>query len=171
MPPPQWRWYTCAMPNHTVHRAAPSLLRRLIAMVYDTLLVLPIIMAVVALGMAINAAISGSEAQPLHPQLVQALTLITCIVFFTLFWRKSGQTLGMQAWRIQLVSFTEETVTVGQCIRRCLGATLSAVCFGLGYWWCLFDRNKRCWHDYLSGTELILLEKKKKTSTTPPAAG
>ena len=33
---------------------------------------------------------------------------------------------------------------------------------GLGYLWCLVDRRNRYWHDYLSGTELILLPKQEK---------
>ena len=68
----------------------------------------------------------------------------------------------MQAWRIKLVSFKGERITSGQAIGRCLAAALSALCLGIGYWWCLFDSNHRYWHDYLSGTELILLPKKKR---------
>ena len=39
---------------------------------------------------------------------------------------------------------------------------LSAACVGLGYLWCLFDRDKRYWHDILSGTRLVLLPKRQK---------
>ena len=45
---------------------------------------------------------------------------------------------------------------------RCLGALLSAACLGLGYLWKLVDRNHRYWHDYLSGTRLVLLPKRGK---------
>jgi len=69
----------------------------------------------------------------------------------------------MQAWRIKLVGFDGAQPTLGKIAIRCLGATLSAACLGLGYLWCLVDRNGRYWHDYLSGTELILLPKQKKS--------
>lgn len=156
---------------------APALPRRLIAMVYDTFLVLPLIMVNVAIGMGIHSAIAGGEAAPLHPQLVQLIVLLSIIVFFSAFWLKSGQTLGMQAWRVKLVATDGGRPTVMQSVRRCMGALISAACLGLGYWWCLFDRRGRYWHDYLSGTELMLVDKpvtaKKKSkakSAEQPAA-
>lgn len=144
---------------------SPALPRRLIAMVYDTFLVLPLIMVNVAIGMGIHGAITGGgDAAPLHPQLVQLIALLSLIVFFSAFWRKSGQTLGMQAWRVKLVAIDGGQPTVLQSVRRCLGAIISAACLGLGYWWCLFDRRGRYWHDYLSGTELVLLDKPVKVT-------
>ncbi len=144
----------------------PGLLRRLIAMLYDTLLVLPLIMTTVAAAMAIHAALNHADAEPLPPLVVQILALATCFLFFALFWLKSGQTLGMQAWRVKLVSMTGQPISVWQALRRCLGAALSALCLGLGYLWCLVDRNRRYWHDYLSGTELVLVEKNAGKTTT-----
>ncbi|MFV0476599.1 MAG: RDD family protein [Parahaliea sp.] len=189
---------------------APTLPRRLVAMVYDTLLVLPLIMVSVAVAMGIHSAlyeppfpgtynaisvaqvtgihtaaystqaigiyavtygaqtmaaysaIYGEQTALLHPQLVQLLALLTLITFFCIFWRKNGQTLGMQAWRIKLVGSDGGKPGLGQCVIRCLGACLSALCLGLGYAWCLFDKRKRYWHDYLSSSELILLDSSNK---------
>jgi len=156
------------MPADTSSPIHPGLPRRLIAMLYDTFLVLPIIMVSVAIGMGIHGYLGGTNAEPLHPQLVQLIALLTLIGFFGAFWLKSGQTLGMQAWRIKLVSIDGSQPRASQTLRRCLGAALSALCLGAGYWWCLFDRNKRYWHDYLSGTELILVEKPKRKKTKQP---
>lgn len=133
-------------------------------MVYDTFLVLPLIMVSVAVAMAVHSVLRGGEAQPLHPQLVQLIALLTLLGFFSAFWLKSGQTLGMQAWRIQLVSSDGGAPRLSQAVRRCLGALLSAACLGAGYWWCLLDRRKRYWHDHLSGTELVLLDKTPRKS-------
>ncbi|WP_116365206.1 RDD family protein [Parahaliea mediterranea] len=160
--------------NTPIPATAPALPRRLMAMLYDTFLVLPLIMLSVAIGMGIHSAIAGGNAEPLHPQLVQLLALLTLFGFFSAFWLKSGQTLGMQAWRIKLVTSDGNTPGVVQALRRCLAAVLSAACFGLGYWWCLFDRRGRYWHDYLSGTELVLVDKpankKKHAKKKAPAA-
>ncbi len=109
----------------------------------------------------------------LDANLVRLVALFTAMVFFGWFWLKNGQTLGMQAWRIKLVDFDGAQPTAGRIAIRCLGAPLSAACLGLGYLWCLFDRKGRYWHDYLSGTELVLLPKKnksrdKKKSASPP---
>ena len=136
---------------------SPSLLRRLTAMLYDALLVLALVAAVngLALGAVVQA--TGGEQQVLNAHLAQILTTLSVLLFFTLFWVKNGQTLGMQTWRVKLVDFQGGRPTVSKSILRCLGAFLSAACLGLGYLWCLVDRNHRYWHDYISGTELILL--------------
>lgn len=142
---------------------SPSLLRRLAAMIYDTLLVLPLIMAAVALFMGVRTLLGFGPAEDGTVQLdawvVQLVSLITTMGFFCSFWIKSGQTLGMQAWRIKLVTLSGEQPGAGRLLLRSLAAVLSIACLGLGYLWCLVDRNGRYWHDYLSGTELILLPK------------
>jgi uncharacterized RDD family membrane protein YckC len=159
--------------------SSPSLLRRLAALLYDILLVLPLIMACVALVMGVRSLLGLGPAADgtvqLEPLLVQALALLTTMVFFSWFWLKNGQTLGMQAWRIKLLSFAGASPNLRQVVIRCLGAGLSAGCLGLGYLWCLVDRRGRYWHDWLSGTELRLLPGKKrresKSAADPAAAG
>lgn len=152
--------------NDRTVSTSPFLLRRLAAMIYDTLLVLPLIMASVAVFMGVRTLIVGSpgegEVVQLDAILVRLVALVTVIGFFCWFWSKNGQTLGMQAWRIKLVDFSGQQPGPGQAVIRCLAAVLSAACFGLGYLWCLIDRNGRYWHDYLSRTELILLPKQEK---------
>jgi uncharacterized RDD family membrane protein YckC len=151
---------------------APSLWRRLIAIIYDSFLVLALIMGVMFVVLPIYSAITGSNTSEsvvqLDKELVWLIWLLTPMVFFTIFWLKSGQTLSMQAWRIKLVGFSGEPLTAGQCVIRCLGAALSAACLGAGYLWCLVDRNGRAWHDYLSGTELIVLPKKNDNAKEKP---
>jgi len=129
-------------------------------MLYDGLLVVALVFAVNALALGIVSRVSGQQV--LGPVMVQALTVCSVLGFFSLFWMTNGQTLGMQAWRIQLVDFDGNPPTFGRSLLRCLGALLSAACLGLGYLWCMVDRNKRYWHDYLSRTELILLPKREK---------
>ena len=89
------------------------------------------------------------------------------------FWRKNGQTLGMQAWRIKLVDEDGAPPGTGRSVLRCLAAMVSAGCLGLGYLWCLVDRDGRYWHDYLSHTQLVLLprRRKEKPSKKKQAAG
>jgi len=148
---------------------SPALPRRLAALVYDSLLVLPIIMLLVALATGLQIAVTGEASAEdysatLHPFVVQAIAVLTLLVFYGHFWRLKGQTLGMQAWRIRLRSRHAQTITYRQVVVRCLGAMLSAAPLGAGYWWCLFDQAGRSWHDHLSGTELELLPKTVKKS-------
>lgn len=138
---------------------SPSILRHFTSMIYDSLLVIALIFVVNALGLGVAVQLSGGEREVLPPLAGQVLTALSLILFFGAFWLKSGQTLGMQAWRIKLVRSDGGRINAGQVLLRCLGAAISAACLGLGYWWKLVDRNHRYWHDYLSGTELILLPK------------
>ena len=150
----------------------PFLLRRLAAMVYDTLLVLPLIMVSVALFMGARTLLWGPAADDTAAQLdaniVRLVALVCTTGFFCAFWLKSGQTLGMQAWRIKLVTYSGGVPNARQGVTRCLAAGLSAACLGAGYFWCLIDRNGRYWHDYLSGTELILLPKQTGKNKNQP---
>jgi uncharacterized RDD family membrane protein YckC len=141
----------------------PSLLRHLAAMLYDTFLVVALVAVVNAIALAVVVRATSGEQEILNAHLVQALTAATIIGFFSLFWVKNGQTLGMQAWRIQLVDYQGARPTFAKAVARCCAALLSAACLGLGYLWCLVDRNKRYWHDYLSHTELVLLPKTSRT--------
>ena len=146
-------------------RAHPSLIRRLTAMLYDSLLVIALLFVVNGLTLAVVVKATGGEQEVVAPHLAQAVSALSTVGFFMVFWLKSGQTLGMQAWRIKLVDFNGAPPSAGRAALRCLGATLSAACLGLGYLWCLVDRNQRYWHDYLSGTELILLPKDSRDKT------
>ena len=141
---------------------APALPRRLAAMVYDTLLVVPLVMACVAGALALRRVLGAAADSLLPPWIVQAIAVLCCVGFFAVFWLKSGQTLGMQAWRIKLVPMRGNELTFGRVVTRCGSALLSAACFGLGYLWCVVDRRGRTWHDYLSGTELVLLPKRQR---------
>jgi uncharacterized RDD family membrane protein YckC len=144
---------------------SPSLLRRFAAMLYDSLLIVALVAVVNAAALGIMVKASDGQQQVLNPHFVQALTTLSIAGFFCVFWLKSGQTLGMQAWRIKLVGFDGEAPSLQNAILRCIGAVLSFLCLGLGYWWCLVDRKKRYWHDYLSRTELVLLPKPRKSQT------
>jgi len=138
----------------------PALWRHLLAMVYDTFLVAPLLMAnafvlVTAFGP------TASATEPAVPSwLMQITSLMVIFAFFILFWRKSGQTLGMQAWRIKLVDEQGQPVGVRQGLTRCAAALLSLLPLGLGYWWSLLDVEGRSWHDHLSRSRLQLVPKK-----------
>ncbi|MEZ5571624.1 MAG: RDD family protein [Halioglobus sp.] len=146
------------MTDSTIPKS-PSLLRRLAAILYDTFLVIALVGVVNALALGVAVWSSDGKQEVLNPHIVQLLTALSIIGFFCMFWLKSGQTLGMQAWRIKLVDYSGNPPTLTKAVLRCIGAAISMGCLGLGYLWCLVDRNKRCWHDYISHTELILLPK------------
>lgn len=150
--------------SDTANLPSPSLLRHLTAMLYDALLVIALVAVANALALGIVVQFSGGEQQLLGANLVRAVTALSVMGFFIVFWLKDGQTLGMQAWRIRLVNLDGGSPSAGQAVLRCVAAFISAGCLGLGYLWRLVDRNGRYWHDYVSRTKLVLLPGKNKKS-------
>lgn len=144
-------------------RPAPGLARRLAAMFYDTLLLIPVLMLCVAMALGVRQCSGGADGEALPGWIVQSLAALCCVGFFAGFWLKGGQTLGMQAWRIKLTPMPGNELSVARAVTRCAAALLSLACLGLGYLWCLVDRRRHSWHDYLSGTQLVLLPKNTKT--------
>jgi uncharacterized RDD family membrane protein YckC len=140
-------------------QTSPSLLRHLAVMLYDSFLVIALIFVVNAIALGVTVKLSDGQQDVVDPLVGQILTVLCILIFFSAFWLKSGQTLGMQAWRIKLVRIGGGQPSLAQAVIRCFAAAPSAACLGLGYLWRLFDRNNRYWHDYLSGTELVLLPK------------
>jgi uncharacterized RDD family membrane protein YckC len=100
---------------------------------------------------------------------LQLYLLLIAFAFFGWFWVHGGQTLGMRAWRLRLVSADGGPVSWKQAAIRFAAALLSWSCLGLGFFWALIDREKRAWHDRLSGTRLILLPKRPKRGSGQPA--
>ncbi len=140
----------------------PGLLRRLAAIIYDSLLVIALAMFITALVLIASEMIAGTDASQqtdLTRPYVQTAVLIGVFVFFCSFWRLRGQTLGMQAWRLKLTDQEGGTPSIWQCFVRMIGATLSAACLGLGYLWVVVDSEGLSWHDRLSGTRLSMVEK------------
>jgi uncharacterized RDD family membrane protein YckC len=111
------------------------LLRRLAALFYDTLLV-------IALAMAATFAllpITGGEAilvstHPSVARLYQALVVLLCFAYFAIGWTRSGQTLGMKAWRIRLVGENGRRVSwADAAVRFTLGITIALLALAGGW--------------------------------------
>jgi len=128
--------------------------RRLAAMFYDSLLVVAIWTATISVLVIFVA--EGNAVDGLGYQLTLYLETF---LFYLLFWRLKGQSLGMQVWKIKLVDQSGARPTYQQCTVRFLVATLSLGCLGLGFVWMLWDSKKQTWHDRISGTRIVFLGK------------
>jgi uncharacterized RDD family membrane protein YckC len=73
--------------------------------------------------------------------------------FFIWFWSKSGQTLGMKAWRLKVQNQDGSLITKTTALKRLLPTLL-----GLGNFTVLIDRkHKLSLQDRLTDTEVVLL--------------
>jgi uncharacterized RDD family membrane protein YckC len=148
-----------------------GVIRRLAAMVYDSLLVFGVLftatLPTVFLQPAQDAAIANEQVVNELPNLVdgwpfQLYLLAVYGGFFCWFWMKNGQTLGMQAWRLRIENDKGQTIAFHQCLLRLLGAVISCLLLGAGYWWIWIDKQQLSWHDRLSKSRVVVLPKKQK---------
>ncbi len=145
-----------------------SLIKRLIAFIYDLLLIIAIFMILGSLTNILTTFIvnGGNAITETHwfylfnQMIVLSILLLSSLLFYCWFWTHGGQTLGMKTWRIKLISNTGENVSWKQAFIRYLSAILSCAFLGGGFLWSLVDSKKRSWHDILSSSYLVQLEKK-----------
>lgn len=83
----------------------------------------------------------------------------SCAGFYLWFWTRSGQTLGMIAWRIKLVNEQEQLVSWPQGLVRFFAAWPAFFLFGLGYLWLYLDPNGDTAHDRVSKTKVVIVSK------------
>lgn len=154
--------------SETLERA--GFIRRLLAMVYDTLVATAVgmcaamVMIVTLVIMLKNGTLDlQGYAEPAdliqasfgYKLLIQTWVGLWIAGFFLWFWRRGGQTLGMRAWRLRIYSTVEEPMTWPRLFIR-LFASLG----GLGTLLVLFDfKNKQSLQDRLAKTEVLKLSK------------
>jgi uncharacterized RDD family membrane protein YckC len=150
--------------------ATAGVTKRLCALVYDGFLlfglwVVPLLIAMVALHSSEPppAELGGvvHELPPIAPPwMIQLYAVVMVVVFYGYFWRRNGQTLAMQAWRIRLDSVDGGRPSWKQCLIRLAVGALSLLCFGLGYFWLWWDRDGLTWHDRASRTRVVQVSKR-----------
>ncbi|WP_165310216.1 RDD family protein [Vibrio ziniensis] len=143
--------------------------RRLGALIYDSLIVMAILMIAGGIVVAIMEAFvaaglmsyspyqDASDLLTGHPIWSPVYTFYLAfawIYFFVYFWTRAGQTLGMRAWKIIVRSTDGNRITVTQALIR-----LTTSCFGLGNLTVLIDPQKRSFQDMWAKTEVVVLPK------------
>lgn len=150
------------MTETTLQNSPAPFWRRIAAILYDSLLVIAIWMIV---GFLVLRAFGIDQAQtvegntvildPLYKSVLFMAMLLSAFSFFSWFWIHSGQTLGMQAWKIKIQALDGSAITLKQSAIRFALAPLSFICFGAGYFWMFFDNKSRSLHDIASTTEIV----------------
>ena len=129
-------------------------LKRVLALVYDSLLIGAIVLVLSLLLVFVNGGYPESGS---FVSFIQFFILIFAgPIFYSYFWiANKGQTTGMQAWKIQLVTIDETELNIKKTMLRCLISTISFACFGMGYLWILYDKDILSWSDILTKTKVI----------------
>lgn len=132
--------------------------RRLLAMLYDTLLVSALLFLTTLPFIAANG---GEPIEASANTAYQIALLVVIFSFFVGFWSLSGRTLGMQSWGLQLESPTGHKPSTAAATLRFFASLLSLAALCLGFLWQLWDRDKMSWHDRISNTRLMHYPRKK----------
>ena len=80
------------------------------------------------------------------------------LLYFGWLWKRQGQTLAMQTWKIRLVSANGKALGSRQIVLRYLLTWPSLLLGGIGLLWALADRDRQFLHDRLAGTRLVRLQ-------------
>ncbi|MEM1411123.1 MAG: RDD family protein [Pseudomonadota bacterium] len=144
--------------------AAPcGLGRRLLIMLYDFLPSLAIVFIAALIALPFTGDIVRLGSSPLYTLYI----LGAWFLYFGLCWTSSGQTLGMRAWKIEVIDDDGRRPSWGACTLRFATAIVSLLPAGLGYWSALLREDRACWHDRLSGTRLQRRERVKRGNAAP----
>ncbi|WP_286263187.1 RDD family protein [Thalassotalea atypica] len=142
--------------------------RRFASWVYDLLLAIAVYMVAGAFGFGLFALAANTglvivndqqhlidvqQNSLLYSALIYTWNLAWVAYFFVYFWARSGQTLGMKAWRLRLQNQDGSLISKTTGLKRLLPTA-----FGLGNLLVIFDRkNKLSLQDRLTSTEVVVL--------------
>lgn len=181
-------------PQRTPEVEEPTIakpMERVVAIVYDGMLILALlflvgtVLTVIGTLLTMQAGTQSAEAQSL-PTWYQNFIMtpsfvLTLVGFYGLFWRRGGQTLGMQTWRLKTVNNAGHLLTWPQSFKRILAACLIPLLCGIigsliegsraillasiflgwifNYVFCLFNRRGLAVQDMLSNTITLKMPK------------
>lgn len=141
------------------------LLRRLGAVFYDSLLLIAVLFLA---GLPLPLIPEAARFEPWVRYATLLYLLLVSFSFFGWFWTHGGQTLGMRAWRLRVVTADREALTWRLAWRRFAWSMVSWAFVGAGFLWSLFDPQWQTWHDRLSGTRLVRTSRPSLASQEQP---
>ena len=131
-------------------RQPAGLGRRLLAIVYDAVIVLGLLILATAVMMPF------ADTQPVAMKDPVFTLWLLCIWFLYLCWCwRKNMTLGMRAWKLRLETSTGKPLPVSRCVLRFVVSLVGGAALGVGYLWSLTDSRSRCWHDMASGSRVV----------------
>jgi len=177
-------------------RALASLPRRIAAVIYESMLLGALALA---LGFALlpfyGPAAPGEHSLEILPPFMRAVSFgvvfAVCGAYCVWLWTGGRRTLPMKTWRIALESASGSVVTAGPAVVRYLASWIAPACsilaylilrpYGQGRWalallainhaWALIDPDRQFLHDRIAATRLVaeLPSRKRSANAITPA--
>jgi uncharacterized RDD family membrane protein YckC len=133
-------------------------LRRAAALIYDAFLLVALLMAFTAgalfftKGHAIVPETAGSWVYAYYTGEVAVIA-----GYYIVNWLRSGQTLGMRAWRLRALNASGKPMSLGAAILRAGFGFLAWAPAALGVLWLYLDPDHLALHDRFSRTRVVRL--------------
>lgn len=137
-----------------------GLFRRFAAMVYDAFLIFAMLMLVAAPLVIWNGGPithDGTLWGELKSTAFFAYLLGWIFLFYGWCWTRGGQTLGMSAWKIRVTGEQDQALIWRQVLIRLASAGLGLINFSA-----LLYKDRRGWHERLSGTRTVHIPASRK---------
>jgi len=128
-----------------------SLARRFLSLVYDSVVLLGLLMIAAAVALPVG----GAGKVAFRDWGFTAYLLLVTFFYFGACWHYAGMTVGMRAWQVKLVNEKGGRLSWGQCLIRFCVAVFSLGLAGGGFAWSLLDEKNRAWHDLAARAVLI----------------
>jgi uncharacterized RDD family membrane protein YckC len=132
--------------------------RRAAALIYDAFLLAALLMVFT------GAALFLTRGKAILPEAVgpwvyayYAGEVAIIAGYYILNWLRSGQTLGMRAWRLRAVNVSGNTMSLGAAILRAAFGFLAWAPAALGVLWLYLDPDHLALHDRFSRTRVVHL--------------
>jgi uncharacterized RDD family membrane protein YckC len=128
--------------------------RRFAALIYDSLLLAALLLAYTAVVVAVR----GRGLTPTAGYvwyLYRGGELAMVGAYYVANWMQSGQTLGMRAWHLRLISDSGRRLPLERALWRCVLGFLAWTPAALGVLWLYADPERLALHDRLSGTRVV----------------
>jgi uncharacterized RDD family membrane protein YckC len=136
-----------------------TLLRRLGSLIYETLIVVALLLLAGLVFLLPLHALTGTGASDGWALwLFRAWIVAVLGSYFIWFWTRGGQTLPMRTWRLRVVDTGGSPIRLRRALCRYLLAWPSVLTAGAGLAWALVDRDRQFLHDRLAGTRLVRVE-------------
>lgn len=159
--------------------SSPTLVKRLLAALYDSFLIL----ATAFIATALTLPFTKGNVSASNNIYMSIYLLCVVYIFCGWFWTHGGQTLGMRVWKQRLVSLNGNAVNWQQSFIRFITAVPAWFLFlvGIILWvksdiavsiinipgwllalvgfiWVLLNFKSNSWRDKLSGTQVIVTD-------------
>jgi len=133
--------------------------RRFAALIYDAFLLAALLMTYTGAILIFTRRAILPETYGAWVYLYRTGLIAVIGAYYVLNWIRSGQTLGMRAWRLRTLTRTGSRLTAGSALLRFLCGFLAWPPAALGVLWLYLDPDRLAIHDRLSRTRVIRLER------------